>query len=30
MLDQKMTDQQIFEKLLRDRGANLLRPHMSP
>jgi hypothetical protein len=30
LIDKGRTDQQIFEALLRQRGANLLRPHMSP
>jgi hypothetical protein len=30
MIDQGRTNRQIFDKLLKDRGAQLLRPHMSP
>ena len=30
LIDQKLTDQQIFEKLLKDEGPGLLQPHLLP
>jgi hypothetical protein len=30
MIDKGQTDRQIFEELLKGRGPQLLRPHMSP
>jgi hypothetical protein len=30
LIDQKLTDRQIFEKLLKDEGPGLLQPHLLP
>jgi hypothetical protein len=30
LIDKGLTDRQIFERLLKDRGPDLLRPHLTP
>jgi hypothetical protein len=30
LIDDGLTDRQIFERLLKDRGPDLLRPHLAP
>ena len=30
LIDQGLTDRQLFERLLKDRGPDLLRPHLAP
>ena len=30
MIDQGLTDRQIMDKLIKERGANLLKPHLAP
>ena len=30
LIDKGLTDRQVFERLLKDRGPDLLRPHLAP